>query len=135
MTILPALLLAVRSAFALDPGQPVTLTMPDGTVVNAVVSSSTTAGPTLPPMGFGTPPPGQTQPPYGSTYVGVPLIPVQPLTLQQKHEFLKRQEAEREARKHEATTPTSDWQFDLQQAVDRQAHGLPFNLPEPKAPR
>ena len=44
-------------------------------------------------------------------------------------DFLKKQAAEREARTHEVTNPTSDMQFKLQQALDRQAHGLPFSAP------
>jgi hypothetical protein len=44
-------------------------------------------------------------------------------------EFLKRQAAERDERRHEVTSPLSDWQFSLQQALDRQARGLPFRAP------
>jgi hypothetical protein len=43
--------------------------------------------------------------------------------------FLNKQAAEREARTHEATTPVSDMQFRLQQALDRSARGLPVGAP------
>ncbi|MFI5350150.1 MAG: hypothetical protein ACHQ2Z_11435, partial [Elusimicrobiota bacterium] len=44
-------------------------------------------------------------------------------------EFLRKQALEREARTHEVTNPTSDMEFKLQQALDRQARGLPFAAP------
>lgn len=123
MTHLLAVLFALASAAgALEPGQTVTVTTADGSVVSGVVVSSGAApAPALPPMGFV---PGQ-----GATYIGVPVVPVQPVTADDQKRFLQQQEAEREARKHQVTTPTSDWQFNLQQALDRQARGLPFSAP------
>lgn len=122
---LMALLLAlVPAARALEPGQQVTVTAADGSVISGVVVSS---GPAA--QGAQSPPPMGFQPNQTATYIGVPVIPVQPLSPPEQKRFLKQQEAEREARKHQVTTPTSDWQFDLQQALDRQAHGLPFNAP------
>jgi hypothetical protein len=122
MTQLFAVLLTLASAArALEPGQPVTITAPDGSVISGVVVSS--GAPLSSQMGF------NTAPPQTATYIGVPVIPVRPPTPQDQERFLKRQEAEREARKHQVTTPTSDWQFNLQQALDRQARGLPFSAP------
>ena len=43
--------------------------------------------------------------------------------------FLRTQALAREARTHEVTNPTSDMEFKLQQALDRQARGLPFAAP------
>lgn len=43
--------------------------------------------------------------------------------------FLEKQAAAREARTHEVTNPVADMQFQLQQALDRSARGLPFGAP------
>ena len=51
-------------------------------------------------------------------------------TTKEQKEFLSKQAAEREARRHQATSRESDFQFNLQQALDRQARGLPFSLPK-----
>ncbi len=74
------------------------------------------------PMGYASPAPIFG---FGSAPVTVVTI-AQPLTPQQQEAFLKQQESDREARRRQVTTPESDFQFRLQQALDRRARGLPF---------
>lgn len=104
------------------------------------------------PMGFNTQPPEvqQTAPPgnydaiqaYAATpayyrtpgylsvpivYVPVPVSPAREITQEERDAFLKEVQARREALRHRVTTPLEIWQFRLQEALDRQAHGLGFS--------
>jgi hypothetical protein len=84
----------------------------------------------LPPLGFATPTQQNGLPP-GEFYAPavVYAAPARPFSRREQRAFLARQAAERDARRHEATNPVSDFQFDLQQALDRQSRGLPFSRP------
>jgi hypothetical protein len=95
----------------------------------------------LPPLGFNTPgPAGVVANDPNVVWDGEPLVvgvALPPRSSRRDREdekadqgeLLKRQAEEREARRHETTTPASDFQFNLQQALDRQAHGLTFGPP------
>lgn len=86
----------------------------------------------LPPMGFNTPPPGQINTGAAASVATDPNVVAVPV-VQQRHEFsekeraefLKNQADEREQRRHENTSPLSDFQFNLQQAIDREERGIP----------
>lgn len=79
-----------------------------------------------PPMGF-----VNAQPAYPAYYAGYPTyvavaVPVAHAPAPDGYEALLRgQAAEREARRHQVTTPESDFQFNLQQFIDRGAPRLP----------
>ena len=82
-----------------------------------------------------TPPPiGYASAPYYPANYAYPAVllvePAPQFTPQEQKEFLRGQAEARE--KHFQTafrTPESDLQFNLQQALDRSARGLPFNRP------
>lgn len=75
-----------------------------------------------PPMGF-----VNAQPAYPAYYAGYPTYVAVAVPVARAYApatdgyeaLLRRQAAEREARRHQATTPESDFQFNLQQFIDR----------------
>lgn len=87
-----------------------------------------------PAMGFGAggpevhgvpqPSPGYNAPPV--FFIPVPVSAPRAITKEEREEFLRGQEARREALRHRPTTPLEIFQFRLQEALDRHAHGLAF---------
>jgi len=83
------------------------------------------------PLGYAAQPAGRPAAYDAASLVYAPVVMAPPRHYSRAEQaaFLRRQAAEREARKSQVTNPVSDWQFRLQQALDRAARGLPFAGP------
>lgn len=67
----------------------------------------------------------ETSPP--PSLPGAPLAPRRDVRLPHRQDFEAEAAARREAYRHMPSTPLMDFQFRLQEALDRRAHGLPFS--------
>jgi len=83
------------------------------------------------PLGFASPGPGACPQQFSSTVV----VPVRSasrrrFSKKEQEKFLKELDARREAFKRRPSTPMEDFQFRMQESLDRQAHGLPPYPPD-----